>query len=520
MKPISDKPKAGLISGERYLSLQALEVNAGRAATALHNIGVWKGDTVALLLRNDFAYFEATQAAAKLGATTVALNWHMTPAEIAYILNDCDAKILIGHSDLLTEAVLAVLEDREVITVETPYEIALAYKVAPHLCNAPATIPEWYRWIGSFESWTGPAQPPTAPMFYTSGTSGLPKGIKRKPIDPEVAQRASLRSIKAWGLDQENIVSIMTGPLYHSAPNAYGMNLIRNGGLLILLPRFDAREMLELIECYQVTHLHMVPTMFNRLLKLPDSAKDSADVTSLKHVAHGAAPCPPDVKAAMISWWGPVIYEYYALTETGIIATCASEDWLQHPGTVGRAVEGIDIKIMDPSYKPCDTGEDGQICVKSETTPFVSYHRLEEQTQAMHWGDYIKTGDVGHQDGDGFLFISDRLSDMVISGGVNIYPAEIEKVLITMPEITDCAVFGMPDDEYGERLVAAVEGSEKLSKASVTEFLSERLAGYKVPREYHFDLDLPREDSGKIKKRLLKELLLSSGNQRAHASEK
>lgn len=276
--------------------------------------------------------------------------------------------------------------------------------------------------------------------------------------------------------------------------------------------------MLELIEYYQVTHLHMVPTMFNRLLKLPDSTRDSVDVTSLKHVAHGAAPCPPDVKEAMISWWGPVIYEYYALTETGIIATCASEDWLKHPGTVGRAVEGIDIKIMDQSYKPCDTGEDGQICVKSETTPFVSYHRLEEQTQAMHWGDYIKTGDVGHQDGDGFLFISDRLSDMVISGGVNIYPAEIEKVLITMPEITDCAVFGMPDDEYGERLVAAVEGSEKLSKASVTEFLSERLAGYKVPREYHFDLDLPREDSGKIKKRLLKELLLSSGNQRAHAS--
>ena len=517
MTTIYQEPKAGLISGDRFLSQQALDVNSNRAATALHSIGVWKGDSVALLLRNDFAYFEVTKGAALLGASTVALNWHMTSEEINYVLNDCDAKVVVGHADLLTESVLSVLEGREVIAVETPLEIATAYKVRPAICQTPGAIPEWYSWIGSFDSWAEPAQPPSNPMFYTSGTSGLPKGIKRKPVKPEVAQRAASRSIKAWGLNHENVVSIMTGPLYHSAPNAYAMNVVRNGGLLVLQPRFDAREMLELIESYRVTHLHMVPTMFVRLLKLPESARRIADVSSIKYVAHGAAPCPADVKKAMIDWWGPVIHEYYAMTETGIIATCTSDEWLAHPGTVGKPVGGVEIEVIDQGQRTCGAGEDGQICVKSETTPFVSYHRDEAQTNALRWGDYIQTGDVGHLDDDGFLYISDRLSDMVISGGVNIYPAEIEKVLITMPGVTDCAVFGVPDEEFGERLVASIEGSEDLNSRSVASFLSDRIAGYKMPREYYFDLALPREDSGKIKKRLLREMLVNTNDLSAHA---
>ena len=517
MTTIYQEPKAGLISGDRFLSQQALDLNSSRAATALHSIGVWKGDSVALLLRNDFAYFEATKGAALLGATTVALNWHMTSEEINYVLNDCDAKVVVGHADLLTESVLAVLEGREVIAVETPLEIAKAYNVPSAACQTPGAIPEWYRWIGSFDSWAEPAQPPSNPMFYTSGTSGLPKGIKRKPVKPEVAQRAASRSITAWGLHDENVVSIMTGPLYHSAPNAYAMNVVRNSGLLVLQPRFNALEMLELIESYRVTHLHMVPTMFVRLLKLPDSARKKADVSSIRYVAHGAAPCPADVKEAMIDWWGPVIHEYYAMTETGIIATCTSEEWLAHPGTVGKAVEGVDISVVNPDRGTCSAGEDGQICVKSETTPFVSYHRDEAQTNALRWGDYIQTGDVGNLDEEGFLYISDRLSDMVISGGVNIYPAEIEKVLITMPGVSDCAVFGVPDEEFGERLVASIEGSEGLNSESVASFLSDRIAGYKVPREYYFDLVLPREDSGKIKKRLLREMLVNTDDLSAHA---
>jgi len=510
-------PKAGIISGDRYLSPKALETNAARAAAALHSVGVWQGDMVALLLRNDFAFFEASRGAGMLGATPVALNWHMTPEEISYVLEDSDAKVIIAHADLLNEAVLAVAGGREVIAVATPPEIAAAYDIPSARCAVPGAIPDWYSWIGAHEVWEQQPMMPTQPMFYTSGTSGMPKGVKRKPVAPEVAQRASARSIRAWGLDQHGVVSIMTGPLYHSAPNAYGTNVVRNQGLLILQPRFSPEGMLELIARYRVTHLHMVPTMFVRLLKIPQEISAQYDVSSLQYVTHGAAPCPRDVKTDMIKWWGPIIYEYYAMTETGIIATCDSAQWLAHPGTVGCAVDGVDIGILGDDDQFAEPGEVGQICVRSETTPFVTYHRADQKTEEMRRGDYIKTGDVGYLDTEGFLFISDRLSDMVISGGVNIYPAEIEKVLVTMPEVADCAVLGLPDPEFGERLVAVVTGSTALDAEAIKAFLRPHLAAYKIPREYHFDIALPREDSGKIKKRLLRELLASDQRAIAHA---
>jgi len=219
----------------------------------------------------------------------------------------------------------------------------------------------------------------------------------------------------------------------------------------------------------------------------------------------------------MIEWWGPIIHEYYAMTETGIIASCDSAQWLAHPGTVGCAVDGVDIGILQSDDQFAKAGDVGQICVRSETTPFVTYHRADEKTEEMRRGDYVKTGDVGYLVADGFLFISDRLSDMVISGGVNIYPAEIEKVLVTMPEVADCAVLGLPDPEFGERLVAVVKGSAPVDAAAIKAFLGQHLAGYKIPREYHFDIALPREDSGKIKKRLLRELLVSDQSRVANA---
>lgn len=505
----SEKITSGIISGDRYLSQQALAVNSAKAATALHSAGVWQGDVVALLLRNDFAFFEATRGATLLGATTVPMNWHMSVEEIAYVLDDCDAKVLIAHSDLLTESVLAVCGGREVIAVETPPELAAAFSIASSACNAPGVVPEWYQWLSAFDPWDEEPRSMSNPMFYTSGTTGMPKGVLRKPVAPEVAARAMKRSANAWGLSGESLTSIMTGPLYHSAPNAYGMGIVRGGGLLILQPRFDAREMLELIERYQISHLHMVPTMFVRLLKLPQQERSRYDLSSLRHVAHGAAPCPKDVKQQMIDWWGPVIYEYYAMTETGIVAMCDSEQWLAHAGTVGCAAEGVDIRIVDEQGEDCPAGTAGQICVSSEVTPYVAYHRAEEKTQDLHMGNYIATGDVGYLDEGGFVFISDRISDMVISGGVNIYPAEIEKVLVSMPVVRDCAVFGIPDKEFGERLVSVVETSEPLPGDAVSAFLRERISGYKVPREILFTDHLPREDSGKIKKRLLKEAFLA-----------
>jgi long-chain acyl-CoA synthetase len=500
---------SGIISGDRYLSSAALNTNAAKAASALHSVGVWQGDVVALLLRNDFAFFEATRGATLLGATTVPMNWHMSVEEIAYVLDDCDAKVLIAHSDLLTESVLALCGGREVVAVDTPAEIAGAFNIPPGACVAPRAVPEWYQWISAFDAWAEEPRALSNPMFYTSGTTGMPKGVVRKPVAPEVAQRAIGRSAVAWGLNDKPLRSIMTGPLYHSAPNGYGMGIVGRGGLLVLQPRFDALEMLALIERHRITHLHMVPTMFNRLLKLSAAEKQGHDLSSLKHVAHGAAPCPAEVKEKMIDWWGPVICEYYAMTETGIVANCDSEQWLAHRGTVGCAAAGVEIRIIDEEGRECETGAPGQICVSSETTPYVAYHRAEKKTEELRMGSYIATGDVGYLDEDGFLFISDRISDMVISGGVNIYPAEIEKVLVSMPKVRDCAVFGIPDSEFGERLVSIVESSEPMEEKSVGEFLRERISGYKVPREILFTDHLPREDSGKIKKRLLRDAFIA-----------
>ena len=501
---------SGIISGERYLSAGALNVNAARAASALHSAGVWQGDVVALLLRNDFAFFEATRGATLLGATTVPMNWHMSVDEIAYVLGDCDAKVLIAHSDLLTESVLALCNGREVIAVETPPEIAAAFGIEPAHCVAPRAVPEWYHWISSFAPWSEEPRALSNPMFYTSGTTGMPKGVLRKPVAPEIAARAMGRSAAAWGLRGNAVRSIMTGPLYHSAPNAYyGMGIVRAGGLLVLQPRFDALELLALIERHRITHLHIVPTMFVRLLKLPELDRSTLDVSSLQHVSHGAAPCPRDVKHQMIAWWGPVIHEYYAMTETGIVALCNSEEWLAHPGTVGHAADGVDIRIVDERGDDCEVGTSGQICISSETTPYVAYHRAEKKTEELRLGNYIATGDVGYLDEDGFLYISDRISDMVISGGVNIYPAEIEKVLVAMPAVRDCAVFGVPDDEYGERLISVIDASGPLAAEAVADFLRDRVSGYKIPREFVFANKLPREDSGKIKKRLLRDAFMA-----------
>jgi long-chain acyl-CoA synthetase len=500
---------SGIISGERYLSPQALGNNAARAASALHSVGVWQGDVVALLLRNDFAFFEATRGATLLGATTVPMNWHMSVDEIAYVLDDCDAKVLIAHSDLLSESVLAICGGREVIAVESPPEIAKAFSLEANQCRTHAAVPEWYTWLSAFQPWEEQPRALSNPMFYTSGTTGMPKGVLRKPVAPEVAARAMQRSAAAWGLGADAARSIMTGPLYHSAPNAYGMGLVRNGGLLVMQPRFDPEDMLAVIEQQEITHLHMVPTMFVRLLKLPAEIRNTYDLSSLQHVAHGAAPCPREVKQQMIDWWGPVIHEYYAMTETGIVAMCNSEEWVAHPGTVGRAPEGVDIEIRNEEGELCETGTPGQICVSSETTPYVAYHRAEEKTAELRVGNYIATGDVGYLDEDGFVYISDRISDMVISGGVNIYPAEVEKVLVTMPEVRDCAVFGVPDQEFGERLVSVVEVSKPMQGVALNRFLRERMSNYKVPREFLFVQHLPREDSGKIKKRLLRDAFIA-----------
>lgn len=501
----------GVISGERHVSADQLRRRAAQAATALHELGVWQGDKVALLLRNDIAFFEATMAASALGAATVPLNWHMTADEIDYVLGDCEAKVVLAHAELVDEALIAVCSGRELVIVATPPEIADRYAAAKpsRLGNA---LPVWDEWIAGFAPWDREPRPVTGPMFYTSGTTGKPKGVKRLPISPDALKAVQHRAAISFGIDGPGIRSVMTGPLYHSAPNAYAMQVLGAGGLLILQAKFDALELLGMIEKYRITNLHMVPTMFVRLLALPEEDKARFDLSSLRHVVHGAAPCPAETKRAMIEWWGPIIHEYYAMTETGFIAISSSEGWLKHPGSVGQAAPGVTIETRRDDGSKCDAGEPGEIFVYSEVTGHVAYHKAEEKTAELRHGDFVATGDIGYLNEEGFLFISDRKTDMVISGGVNIYPAEVEQALISMPGISDCAVFGIPHPEFGEQLVAAVQLNEgqKMGDEQVQLYLKDRIASYKVPRIIKYCETFPREDSGKVKKHKLRDTLFGS----------
>jgi long-chain acyl-CoA synthetase len=513
---MTDPGRTGILSADRHLPLETLAISSRRCAAGFASLGVRQGGRVALLLRNDFAFFEATQGASLLGASTVPLNWHLTAEEVAYILADCSARVLVVHSDLFTRSMQAVIRQAGVmaILVPTPEEVLQAYPAVAGVVQSDPDL-EWDSWLQRFEPWQAGPVPIVGPMFYTSGTTGRPKGVQRAGNVPaEVAMAAQRRTVAAFGLAPieggDPPRAVMTGPLYHSAPNAYGMNVVRNGGLLVLQSRFDAAELLWLIEAHRITHLHMVPTMFVRLLALPAEVRARHDLSSLRCVVHGAAPCPPEVKRQMIDWWGPVIGEYYAMTETGIITVSDSLQWLTHPGTVGCPALGVQIRIDDDHGLPLPAGQPGEICIRSEITDYVSYHRSEAKTATLRRGGFLCTGDVGTLTEDGFLFISDRKSDMVISGGVNIYPAEIEAVLLNLPRVKDAAVFGLPDDVMGERVVAVVERSDAaLTQADVVAGLRDKLASYKMPREIRFDIPLPREDSGKVKKRLLRDQWLS-----------
>jgi len=333
--------------------------------------------------------------------------------------------------------------------------------------------------------------------------------VRRKPMKPEQAAASARVGGIAYGVKpNEDQVILMNGPMYHSAPNSYGRRAGRSGCKIVLEPRFDPEDMLQLIECHRVTHQHMVPTMFVRLLRLPDEVKRRYDLSSLRFIVHGAAPCPPQVKRAMIEWWGPIINEYFGSTETGIPVWHSAEEALAKPGTVGRAIEGGVVKIFRPDGELCAVNEPGEIFMRQMSVPDFDYHGKAEARAEAGRDGLVSVGDVGYLDADGYLFLCDRKRDMVISGGVNIYPAEIENALIGMDGVRDCAVFGIPDDEFGERLFACIEpeADAALSPAAVQEFLRGRLANFKVPKDIQFMDAMPREATGKIFKRKLRDL--------------
>jgi len=498
---------AGVTSGERFRSWSDIQANAARAAGGFAGLGIGEDDSVALMLRNDFATFEVNMAAGQLGAYAVPINWHFTAEEAGYILADCRAKALVIHADLLPQVAAGVPVDTKVLVVPTPSEIGDAYGLPVERRAASEGVELWDAFVARSAPNTQPPKLSRGSMIYTSGTTGRPKGVKRQPATPEQQAGAVAEIGKHWGLAADpSTVVLMNGPMYHSAPAAYGMQSARLGLGMVLQPRFEAEDMLRLIDRHRVTHMHIVPTMFVRLLRLPDAVKKKYDLSSLRWITHGAAPCAPAVKRQMIDWWGPVITEYYGATETGIVVWHNSEQALSKPGTVGRVVAGATMRIVDEQGRDVKQGEIGEIYLRGPLYNDFTYHNDDAKRREIALGDLVTVGDMGYQDEDGYLFLCDRKRDMIISGGVNIYPAEIESVLIQMPGVRDCAVFGIPDEEFGEQICAHVEplADAALDAASVRSFLGQHLARYKVPRVVELAASLPREDSGKIFKRKLR----------------
>jgi long-chain acyl-CoA synthetase len=495
-----------VISGERVIDKADLEVRARRAAAALESLGIGAGDAFAAFLRNDFAYMEARMAADFLGAYFVSINWHQKDDEVGYILGDCEAKALVVHADLLPQIEAGIPDDLPLYVAPTPVDIGDAYGADASIRGVPDGRADWGRWIERFEPWDGSERPPRSPILYTSGTTGRPKGVVKQPMRPDQLEIAA--KIGAMSFAPRNgMVSLLCGPTYHAPLDVQARQALTHDADLIIQPRFDAEEFLDLTQKHGATNAHMVPVMFVRLLNLPEAVRAKYDVSSIEHIIHGAAPCPVEVKRAMIDWWGPVFAEYYGSTELGVPVLGSSEDWLARPGCAGRLVPGATIRIISENGEELPAGQVGEIFTGSESrAPFTYKGRDGDRAEAELDGMY-SMGDMGYIDEDGYIFVSDRKRDMVISGGVNIYPAEIEAALTRLAGVGDCAVFGIPDDEFGEKLIAYVEPADGavLEAAGVQEHLRGFLANYKVPRIIEFSDSLPRTPTGKIIKRELRD---------------
>ncbi|WP_258187899.1 acyl-CoA synthetase [Trinickia symbiotica] len=478
---------------------------AKRAAKGLSSIGVQEGDCVALLLRNDFAFFEVQQAAADIGAYSVPLNWHGKVDEALYIINDSKPKVLVAHSDLLEPLRHVIPPEVKVFVVPTPKELQGRYGIPKEKAEPLQADTVWAEWCDAFEPWSEGPKRSRATMIYTSGTTGHPKGVKREAATPEQA-KAYVELIERVSGLTPGVRALVTGPLYHASPNAYGRQAFPVADVLVLQSKFDPVETLAAIEKYQITNAVMVPTMFLMILKLPKEVRERYDVSSLKWVTHTGAPCPREVKQQLMEWWGPIIYETYGGTEVGTATLATPADWLAHPGSVGVPTPGTRIAIYGEDGKPAADGEPGEIYMRVPAYADFTYLNNQEKRRTAERDGLISVGDVGYLK-DGRLYLCDRRSDMVISGGTNIYPAEIEMVLAQCPGVHDCAVFGIPDEEFGESLAAAVQLSPgvKLTAEEIQQFLLARLAKYKVPRRVDFHDSLPREDSGKIFKRRLRD---------------
>jgi long-chain acyl-CoA synthetase len=469
-----------------------LNERAVRLAGGLRKLGLQEGDVLAVLLRNGLPYADVMLACRIAGIFYCPLNWHFTAEEIGVLLSDSGARVLLGDGDLLDAA----------STVLPPALIVLAVgttAVAAH---------DYESWLADQPGYDGPPVSPRGHMAYTSGTTGKPKGVVRQaiPLEELQARQAKIELVveEAFGI-REGCHALITAPLYHSAPTLYMQNALLRAHTIVLLERFDPEAVLAAIETHRIDAVYLVPIMYVRLLRLPETVRNRYDVSSLRFVASTGAPCAPDVKAAMIAWFGPVIHETYASSEAGMITAIDSQEALARPGSAGRAIQDAEIRIYSEDGALCRTGEVGLIYLRQPAWPDFTYRGNDAARQAIDRDGLIHLGDMGYVDEDGYLYICDRASDMVISGGVNIYPAEIEHRILSFSGVADCAVFGVPDAEYGERLHAVVEPSAgvRLVPAELIDWLKTSLASYKIPRTVEI-ATLPRDDSGKIAKRRIR----------------
>jgi long-chain acyl-CoA synthetase len=480
-----------------------LAARANQVAHGLRAAGLDNGDTVAVVVPNGAPMLEVYLAATSIGLYVTPINHHLVGPEIAYILSDSEAKVLVGHerfADVLTIAV-----------AESGFPLEQAFAIGE--------IPGWraYDELTAGQPTGRPDRRSAGgPMHYTSGTTGRPKGVKRAlpEIDPDELAGLYSMFLMLFGVQPEDgNVHITGSPLYHTAVLLWTANSLHMGHAVVLMDKWTPEGMLQLIERHKVTTSHMVPTQFHRILALPEEVRARYDCSSTRCMVHAAAPCPPDVKRRMIEWWGDAIMEYYAATEGGGTIVTAKE-WLERPGTVGKAWAGAEVRILDDDGNQLGPNQIGTVYMALAQATF-EYKGDEQKTKGnrVYFPDgtaFFTVGDVGELDDDGYLFLRDRKIDMIISGGVNIYPAEIEGTFLSCPLVGDIAAFGIPNDDWGEEIKAVVEpAADQVAgpelEAALREFAEANLASYKRPKTYDFTTEMPRDPSGKLYKRKLRD---------------
>ena len=492
-----DKPALIHASTGEILTYRMLDERSNRLAHFLYDAGMRRGDHLALFLENHLNYLEVIWACLRSGLYFTPINRHLSASEAAYIVDNCDAKVLISSGALEQSAELGALATRCFVklSIGSPvpgfvdYDSAVAGKpVTPLAAEYPGTM-----------------------MLYSSGTTGKPKGILRPLVEGGIdSGNANLNFLSGMFNFNTETVYLSPAPLYHGAPIGYTNAVIQSGGTAIMMDKFDAETALQLIQRYKVTHSQWVPSMFIKMLKLPESVRNQYDVSSLKSAFHAAAPCPIDVKQKMIEWWGPVIDEYYSSTEAAGMAFITSKEWLERPGSVGKS-RNKPFHICDEDGRELPRGESGVIYGETPAGPTFAYHKDPEKTKAAYHptnSSWVTVGDIGYIDEDGYLFLTDRKAFMIISGGVNIYPQQIEDVLALHPKLTDVAVIGVPNEELGEepkavvQLAPGVEPSAELAEEIKT-FVRGKLGTQLVPRSVDFVAELPRTPTGKMNKKEL-----------------